>query len=295
MESATQPVTGCFTRIFRHDPLEHSKPSIRLILLLPDLWGAPDPSSPILVNGQLFSVRQNLLDFLDMARQNQAAATTYWIDALCIDQGNILERNHQVAQMGDIYSRATCVYAWLGATTNDQDMIPALRVLRDPEIASPQQWGLVSAAKRDLEDYICRNPYWERAWIVQEIFLARNVLVWLDTTTIPFEYLHWAVDYFYLSWKGLPFTRFNLSNRDIPDPKNLISKFEVAKQMYHGASLPALLGRFSGMKCEHARDHVFSLLSLCNEGHQFPVDYGSSDRTFFIETLKHCCASSCLC
>ncbi|OAK94213.1 hypothetical protein IQ06DRAFT_182421, partial [Phaeosphaeriaceae sp. SRC1lsM3a] len=119
---------------FRHQPLEHDKPSIRLIHLLPDLspdgliqceivhetieapytclsyrWGAPDPSSSILINGQLFAVRQNLLDFLDMARMNGAATMTYWIDALCIDQDNILERNHQVAQMGDIFSRATCV------------------------------------------------------------------------------------------------------------------------------------------------------------------------------------------
>lgn len=320
MESDTHTATNRLRSTFRHQPLEHDKPSIRLIHLLPDLspdgliqceivhetieapytclsyrWGAPDPSSSILINGQLFAVRQNLLDFLDMARKNGAATMIYWIDALCIDQDNILERNHQVAQMGDIFSQATCVNIWLGATTADKDITPALRVLRDPENASPQQWGLVSAVKQDLEDYICGNPYWERAWIVQEIFLARKVLVWLSTETIPFEYLHWATDYFYLGWRGFPFAKFKLSSREVMDPKVLISKFEDAKRLYHGTNLQSLLKHFSGMKCEHPRDHVFSLSSLCCEGTQFPVDYGSTDSTVLIEALRHCCLTSCLC
>jgi hypothetical protein len=38
-----------------------------------------------------------------------------WIDALCIDQENVIERNHQVQQMGEIFSRASNVLAWLGS------------------------------------------------------------------------------------------------------------------------------------------------------------------------------------
>jgi hypothetical protein len=36
------------------------------------------------------------------------------IDAICIDQQNVKERNHQVQQMSAIYSTATEVIAWLG-------------------------------------------------------------------------------------------------------------------------------------------------------------------------------------
>jgi hypothetical protein len=37
-----------------------------------------------------------------------------WIDGVCINQTDILERNRQVQLMGEIYSRASCVLIWLG-------------------------------------------------------------------------------------------------------------------------------------------------------------------------------------
>jgi hypothetical protein len=37
-----------------------------------------------------------------------------WIDALCIDQESIVERQHQVRQMGLIFSAAKAVASWLG-------------------------------------------------------------------------------------------------------------------------------------------------------------------------------------
>jgi hypothetical protein len=40
------------------------------------------------------------------------------VDAICIDQDNILERGHQVKQMGEIYSYAGTVLTWLGLHSN---------------------------------------------------------------------------------------------------------------------------------------------------------------------------------
>lgn len=39
---------------------------------------------------------------------------TFWIDAICIDQNNTIERNHQVELMGQIYRNASRVRVWLG-------------------------------------------------------------------------------------------------------------------------------------------------------------------------------------
>ena len=39
---------------------------------------------------------------------------TIWVDAVCIDQNNIKERNHQVRQMGSIYASAQQVVIYLG-------------------------------------------------------------------------------------------------------------------------------------------------------------------------------------
>jgi hypothetical protein len=43
-----------------------------------------------------------------------SAARTVWIDAICINQDDILERNVQVQMMGMVYEKATCVLIWLG-------------------------------------------------------------------------------------------------------------------------------------------------------------------------------------
>ncbi|KAF2828669.1 hypothetical protein CC86DRAFT_259497, partial [Ophiobolus disseminans] len=65
------------------------------------------------IDGQLHSIRDNLLSFLQVARR-KLGFVWFWIDALCIDQINVAQRTRQVQQMGLIFSSATEVIAWLG-------------------------------------------------------------------------------------------------------------------------------------------------------------------------------------
>ncbi|KAF2822451.1 HET-domain-containing protein [Ophiobolus disseminans] len=197
---------------FRHDSLDHKEPSIRLIQLLFELspdgltqctishttikatytclsyrWGEPTPSDVILINNKRFIVRQNLLAFLRMARENDKGRNVYWIDALCIDQTNTAERNHQVAQMGRIFSGAACVYVWLGANAELLRVLHALVQYREKPGHSPEQERFISSEISALETYMFANPYWRRAWIVQEKLLARAVMVWLDSNSMSLE------------------------------------------------------------------------------------------------------------
>jgi hypothetical protein len=106
---------------FVHEALDLTQPSIRLLHILPgqgkDLvqctletvrrndwpsyvclsytWGEPQPLHTILVNGRPLGVRSNLYNFLRLARKLNIKQRL-WIDAVCIDQENVLERNHQV-------------------------------------------------------------------------------------------------------------------------------------------------------------------------------------------------------
>jgi hypothetical protein len=98
---------------FRHKPLDHSIQSIRVIQVLPDLtedgiiqslitqvttsaeyvclsyvWGEPEPCQTIMVDGKPYIVRQNLFDFLENIRPMDEAIQFWWIDAICIDQGD---------------------------------------------------------------------------------------------------------------------------------------------------------------------------------------------------------------
>ena len=44
-----------------------------------------------------------------------------WVDAICIDQSNMEERNDQVKRMVQIYSMAQEVLIWLGSATKESD------------------------------------------------------------------------------------------------------------------------------------------------------------------------------
>lgn len=89
-------------------------------------WGSALTQSPILLNGQVFLVTENLWDALTAIwtfHREELANLSIWIDAICIDQDNVLEKNFQVAQMWRIYSEAQRVLAWLGPATPDVESL----------------------------------------------------------------------------------------------------------------------------------------------------------------------------
>ena len=123
---------------FRHEPLDHTKKQIRLLKLLPatgqtvvcsiehvDLeeqpryhalsytWGEPELSHTVLCNGRPYKVRRNLFTFLGLMGK-EAFDGYLWVDQICIDQDHVLEKNHQVLMMADIYRKASEVIVWLG-------------------------------------------------------------------------------------------------------------------------------------------------------------------------------------
>lgn len=91
-----------------------------------------------------------------------------WVDALCINQGNLFERNQQVDSMDLIYSRATNVIIWLGE--HDTEVEAPVQ-----ETAGRSVWvnecgkALISATKRT------KPLWWDRVWTMQEAILARNL------------------------------------------------------------------------------------------------------------------------
>jgi hypothetical protein len=77
-------------------------------------WGdINSPKHEILLDGQPFTVRRNLWQALRCLR-TEFAARTLWVDAICINQEDVLERNHQVGMMSSIYTFASSVRVWLG-------------------------------------------------------------------------------------------------------------------------------------------------------------------------------------
>lgn len=148
------------------------------------------------------SISENLWRFLDTQRRSIAEPRLFWIDAVCIDQDNVLERNHQVALMKRIYSRADEVYVWLGPASDNSELAMdflahrASRALRARGLGYAPVWtDQEGAAMRDL----CEREYWRRMWIIQEVIHADRIRVWCGARSVD-----WAVfDRLYLTLKTL--------------------------------------------------------------------------------------------
>ncbi|KAI8957120.1 HET-domain-containing protein [Daldinia sp. FL1419] len=115
-----------------------------------------------------------------------------WIDALCINQADEIEKGPQVAMMSEIYQSARRVVAWLGPEENDSDQAMHLVDYVGSELElDAATWDLRPAEgckdpsicdyhislpfnDRDLHA-ICHlmfREWFERLWIRQEIYLA---------------------------------------------------------------------------------------------------------------------------
>jgi hypothetical protein len=84
--------------ILETKPLD-DKPSYKALSYV---WGAETPSTTIIVNSQVISVRQNLGAALQHVRQEDHSMSV-WADALCINQHDNQEKLHQVQLMSKIY------------------------------------------------------------------------------------------------------------------------------------------------------------------------------------------------
>jgi hypothetical protein len=76
-------------------------------------WGDPTVTQPIRVNDSLRQFTSNLVLALQYLRYDDRDRYL-WVDAVCINQADTVERGQQVTMMGQIYSKAKDVIVWLG-------------------------------------------------------------------------------------------------------------------------------------------------------------------------------------
>ncbi|EWG48942.1 hypothetical protein FVEG_16364 [Fusarium verticillioides 7600] len=157
-------------------------------------WGSSEDKATIIVNEATLQITQNLRDALSYLRHD-SKPRSIWIDAICINQSDVDERSSQVRLMGRIYSSASCVISWLGLEEDPIDYVELLKKARSlielvKSCSTDELFALLldSPSKEDLEEVFengfyspqlvigerkYRPLYWQRAWIIQEVSLAR--------------------------------------------------------------------------------------------------------------------------
>lgn len=106
-----------------------------------------------------------------------------WIDAICVNQGDDNEKSTQVAQMGAIYRNAAEVVSILGSPSakTDDAMTP------DHWFSRQYQHRHSDALTLGLYDLFAFNRYWRRAWILQEITLAKKSTLCCGARMVDFQ------------------------------------------------------------------------------------------------------------
>ena len=151
-------------------------------------WGDPKITAPILLDGQVFYVTKNLDACLRALRTTKGHKDEkVWIDAICINQSDIRERSEQIQLMGRIYGSAVFSILWLGESTKPcKAALMALQLeqrfpgkLRPAHISTllkrlpPAGLDMV----REEMLYLMSLSVWERIWILQEICLAKEIVL----------------------------------------------------------------------------------------------------------------------
>jgi Heterokaryon incompatibility protein (HET) len=83
------------------------------------MWGDPSITEDILVNGMVFPITQNLASALmQIASSSSTQTFAIWVDAICINQADMIERSHQISLMRKIFKGAGYVHAWIGPSSD---------------------------------------------------------------------------------------------------------------------------------------------------------------------------------
>ncbi|KAF1985671.1 hypothetical protein K402DRAFT_405121 [Aulographum hederae CBS 113979] len=234
-------------------------------------WGPPSPVRDISVNGSYLSIRENLYDFLYTNQQDQEFCenTDLFIDQICINQTDIRERNHQVAQMAQVYQIAKEVIIWLGAESEDSVLF----------MNTFRQWKDLDFPIRDgmlLAEMIASQRYWQRLWIMQEVLLAREVIIFWGRSSLAWNDLFQILD-------------SRRSKTPLDDRIQHLWLGRRGKDLWGGEGYKwdwaAAVSYAKGSQCEDKRDKIFGLLGLIDPELAISPDYSKSVRDIFLEIL----------
>ena len=99
-----------------------------------------------------------------------------WVDALCIDQCNVVELGSQVQNMRKIYQYACQVLVWLGPARDNSDLImnklEELSLVKEPDIIQQTLYKLSKIEENAAWEALFQRTWWTRTWVVQEFVVA---------------------------------------------------------------------------------------------------------------------------
>ncbi|KAL8668607.1 MAG: hypothetical protein Q9168_006769 [Polycauliona sp. 1 TL-2023] len=266
------------------------------------VWGEATLTHMIFINGHHVSVTQNLVQCLHQIR-HVSKPRRLWIDALCINQKDIQERNDQVKLMGAIYKNASRVLVFLGIEAEHSADAMSL-LIPIGRLAQEDHDGLEALLKDDALttswqglQRLFRRPWWGRAWIVQEYAVARDAVFLCGIQEIDGSLFARALE-------NLVDYRFKAI---VPQQHEYLIRHVASTPIHHLWSTRCryqdntrpddlhamdVLYKFRGSQSFDARDKLFSILSLIKHDSLLAPDYTKSTAHVYKAIVKEAIQTS---
>lgn len=263
-------------------------------------WGSPAdaPTDRIICNQQTFLVKKNLFNALNRLRRVDRERRI-WVDAICINQADKVEKSSQLSLMPDIYRGCSKVVIWLGehlkhadtaaqlmraiqlqvvypglyldpnfATDSRANPHDVLRSLKLPNLISNKWYAL---------SHIANDRYWDRMWIIQEVLLGPSHTLYFGQHQAPLHYLFNSL--MVMSIFGIP--ALGGTGVGLQQLLQLRDNGAGSKKL----NLWKLIESSRLSEATDPLDKVYALYGLTNDpvsgGVALPVDYTMSPKTLF--------------
>jgi Heterokaryon incompatibility protein (HET) len=100
--------------------LQNSGKRKHLYEALSYVWGSEQKPNSLLIGDYFLPITLSLHEAL-LRLRDHALGRYMWIDAVCINQNDDREKEHQIGLMAHIYSHASRTIVWLGEAADDSD------------------------------------------------------------------------------------------------------------------------------------------------------------------------------
>ena len=287
------------------------KPSYRALSYT---WGGTTDTKQLLLEGRTLQVTRNLEIALRHLRQLYACATpqVLWIDAICINQSDLVERSEQVRKMEQIFTSARQILAWTGEADEDsKDVLSILDTVSKISKSGRRALSHNSHLRervlledgRPLEilphhwhafDRFQTRSYWSRAWILPELSAQfyppaspansdHRCLIIDGLNTFSFEQFKvachvWLSETVDRAYKGAEYPN------DIAGVEMYVMARNASKRTLSKSLLAGL-----GLQCSDPRDRVYAMLALAiSKDQDFDVDYTKPVDQVYIDAIRSC-------
>lgn len=277
---------------FESFPLEGPTPPYHaLSYTWSDSSSAATKTHIIQIEGSQLAILDTLQPFFHVlgTRTSQNDRVWWWIDSICINLENPVERAQQVQLMGKIYHHAHKVIAWLGDDSGSIDraidFIELLNSTIRSKKYSPEE--IRSKFQRDehhqdweaLTDFFQRK-WWTRIWTLQEYAIPVDFTFWYGTRSVSRSAVEGALmagdQCTALPFKGSPGWRHGWNRRRVQ------RLHEQGRQM----SLTALAAYSSCFDATDDRDRLYGIRALAMDALVLDIDYSLSVEDVYLRFAK---------